>query len=307
MVDLFALTLTWTPGIRGVLVVAVGVIVLMGSVYLMLGTNSGFRLGFLLALTGLMGWMTIMGVIWMIYGIGKTGPAPSWHVLEINRGDLPAAETEVVQTLPPHDELPQAAEFLEEDEDLAAQFEQQPRPPSLGDLLGVKPEIQDDIPLEDGWELLSSSDPQTGEAQATASAYLLEERGLFETSSDYVVLDTYSKGGKPRRDGDEGAIERAGIKIKNSLTLFHPPHYAVVQVRAAIDQPEKPGQPPPLAVPDEEEPVISVVMERDLGSKRRPSFFLTLFSGIVFLVCCNSLNRRERLVNEARSNLPAKV
>jgi hypothetical protein len=307
MVDVLALTLTWTPGIRGVLVVAVGIIVLMGSVYLMLGTNSGFRLGFLLALTGLMGWMTIMGVVWMIYGIGRTGPAPTWEVLEINRGDLTAAENEEARSLPEPDALPEAAEFLEEDDDLAAQFEQQPRPPTLGDLVGVKPEIQDDLPLEDGWHLLSTSDPQTGEAQATASAYLVEERKLFASSSEYVVIDTYSKGGKTRREGDEGSFERAGIKIKNSLTPFHPPHYAVVQVRKAVEQAEKPGQPPPLAVPDEEEPVISVIMERNLGAKRRPSFFLTLFSLVVFLVCCNTLNRRERLVNEARSNLPAKV
>jgi hypothetical protein len=122
-----------------------------------------------------------------------------------------------------------------------------------------------------------------------------------------VVIEAYSRGGKDRRDGTESALERAGIKIKNSLTLFHPPHYAVVQVQKAVDQAEKPGQPPPLAVADENEPVISVIMERNLGAKRRPSFFLTLFSLAVFLVCCNSLNRRERLVNEARSNLPAKV
>jgi hypothetical protein len=307
MVDVLALTLTWTPGIRGVLVVAVGIIVLMGSVYLILGTNSGFRLGFLLALTGLMGWMVIMGVVWMIYGIGRTGPAPTWEVLEMNRGDLTAAELEEARTLPEPDALPEPSEFLEKDDKLRAQFEQQPRPPTLGDLLGVRPEIQDDLPLEGDWHLLSTSDPQTGEAQATASAYLVEERKLFESSSDYVVLEAYSKGGKDRRDGDENSLERAGVKIKNSLTLFHPPHYAVVQVQKAVEQAEKPGQPPPIAVPDENEPVISVIMERNLGAKRRPSFFLTLFSLAVFLVCCNTLNRRERLVNEARSNLPAKV
>jgi hypothetical protein len=254
-----------------------------------------------------MGWMTIMGVVWMIYGIGRLGPAPAWEVLEINRGDLTQAELEQARTLPEPDELPEPSEFLEQDDELRAQFEQQPRPPTLGDLLGVRPDIQDDLPLEDEWQLLSTSDPQTGEAQATASAYLVDERKLFESSSDYVVLEAYSKGGKERRDGDEGALERAGIKIKNSLTIFHPPKYAVVQVQKAVEQAEKPGQPPPLAVPDENEPVISVIMERNLGAKRRPSFFLTVFSLIVFLVCCNSLNRRERLVNEARSNLPAKV
>ena len=72
--------------IRGLLVVLVGVVVLMGSTYLILATNSGFRTGGMLALTGFFGWMTIMGFIWVLYGIGLQGRLPSWHVFEINRG-----------------------------------------------------------------------------------------------------------------------------------------------------------------------------------------------------------------------------
>ena len=41
------------PNIRGVLVVLVGVVVLCGSVYLLLATNTGVRNGFLIALAGL--------------------------------------------------------------------------------------------------------------------------------------------------------------------------------------------------------------------------------------------------------------
>ena len=84
--------ITWSPGFRGILVVAVGVLVLMGSVYLLLATNTGARLGFLLALTGLIGWMTIMGLVWSMYGIGKQGPAASWKVEELNYDDLTQAE-----------------------------------------------------------------------------------------------------------------------------------------------------------------------------------------------------------------------
>lgn len=306
MIDLLA-ALTWNPGIRGVLVVAVAVIVLMGSVFLMLGTNSGFRLGFLLALTGLMGWMVIMGLVWMIYGIGRTGATPTWEVEEINRGDLSQAETEAARSLPDPDTLPEPSEFLDADEDLASQFVQQPKAPTLGDLVGVDAAIGDDIELPGGWELLATSDPQTGEAQATASTYLIEDRKLFASSSDYVVLEAYSKGGKPRNSEGDGAFDRAWLKIKNSLTPRHPPHHAVVQVQQAVVQPTKPGQPPPLPVADESTPVISVVMLRDLGTRRQPAFFLTVFSAIVFGICVSSLNRRERLVAEARSNLPART
>ena len=62
--------LAWDPTIRGVLVVVTAVVVLSGSVYLLLATNTGARLGFLIAAAGLFGWMTIMGVVWWLYGIG---------------------------------------------------------------------------------------------------------------------------------------------------------------------------------------------------------------------------------------------
>ena len=92
--------ITWDPGFRGILVVAVGVLVLMGSVYLLLATNTGARLGFLLALTGLFGWMTIMGLVWSIYGIGKKGPAASWKVEDLNYDDLTQTEVVVARELP---------------------------------------------------------------------------------------------------------------------------------------------------------------------------------------------------------------
>src|SRR3546814_13729784 len=85
--------IAFDPTIRGIRAVGVGVVVLMGSVYLLLATNTGTRLGFLLALTGFFGWMAIMGSIWWIYGIGMQGEAPSWHVVEYNAGDVEAAVT----------------------------------------------------------------------------------------------------------------------------------------------------------------------------------------------------------------------
>ena len=69
----------WEPEIRGILTVIIGFVVLCGSVYLLLGTNIGARLGFLVALTALAGWMALMGSVWWIYGIGLRGPDPSWE------------------------------------------------------------------------------------------------------------------------------------------------------------------------------------------------------------------------------------
>ena len=47
--------MTWDPGFKGVLTVALAVAILCGSVALIVGTNSGARLGFLIALAGFMG------------------------------------------------------------------------------------------------------------------------------------------------------------------------------------------------------------------------------------------------------------
>ena len=62
-------SITFDPFLRGFLSVMVGVVVLFGSVYLLLATNSGPRLGMLLSLAGLFGWFFIMGIIWWIYGL----------------------------------------------------------------------------------------------------------------------------------------------------------------------------------------------------------------------------------------------
>ena len=48
--------------------------VLWAACYLILGTNLGARLGFLVAFAALAGWMFLMGAIWWSYGKGLLGP-----------------------------------------------------------------------------------------------------------------------------------------------------------------------------------------------------------------------------------------
>lgn len=75
--DLLA-ALSWDPNIKGGLYVVIAFVVLCGSPYLLLATNSGARLGFLLAGAGLFGFMLIIGVVWWVYGIGPKGRTPTW-------------------------------------------------------------------------------------------------------------------------------------------------------------------------------------------------------------------------------------
>ncbi|MEJ7583831.1 MAG: hypothetical protein WKF43_07015 [Acidimicrobiales bacterium] len=305
VVDVLA-ALTWSPGVRGVLVVGVGVLVLMGSVYLILATNSGARLGFLLSLTALMGWMTIMGFVWSVYGIGRQGDPATWKVLETST-DLNQTGIEVARDLPVPADLPTPESLLEADPALAEQFPEGPglKRPNLGDLLGVKPDLADTVAqdLPEGWDLLATSDPQTGEALASASNYLTEVSNKFESTDDFIALESFSRGGKDKLKDDANLLDRASFKVQRVVTwpLGHPVHYGVVQVQRVVEQETVPGQAPPLPVADEEQPVLSVIMERDLGTKRLPSVILTIFSAVVFGICCNSLHRRDKLVTEARS------
>lgn len=312
-VDLLLSAITWDPGFRGFLTVVLGAVILGGSVWLILSTNSGWRLGFLLTLTGLAGWMAIMGLVWAMYGIGYQGRLATWKVEEVNYDNLAEANTVDARTVPPRDELPDEAalrEIIDGNEALSTQFPDDPtrRAPQLGDLLSVDPELREDpaladvIETDDGWHLLGAADKQTGEAVAAATAYVTEERGLFESAADFVVLDAWTKGGKSNLE-DDSAFGRAKFKVQRVVTwpLGHPTHRVVVRIQEVVAREAIPGQPPPTPEADAEADVVSVVMVRDLGSRRQPAIFLFFASSIVFAVCCNSLHRRDKLVAKARA------
>ncbi|MEM7096532.1 MAG: hypothetical protein AAF567_26245 [Actinomycetota bacterium] len=83
--------ISWEPEIRGLLTVVLGMAILGGSVWLLLVTNTGTRLGSLIALAGFWGWMFVMGIFWWIYGIGWVGSLPAWEVQDVF-ADEPGAE-----------------------------------------------------------------------------------------------------------------------------------------------------------------------------------------------------------------------
>ncbi|MDG1488857.1 MAG: hypothetical protein P8R36_01065, partial [Actinomycetota bacterium] len=87
----------WEPEIRGALTVLISSLVLFGSIWLILNTNLGNRLGTLIAITGFFGWMVIMGIVWWIYGIGLQGDRPTWQPTEIIFGDPSASESDIAE------------------------------------------------------------------------------------------------------------------------------------------------------------------------------------------------------------------
>jgi hypothetical protein len=304
--------IAWFPEIRNILSLLVGVGILMGSVYLLVATNTGARLGLLIALASLLGWMTIMGLIWMAYGIGLKGSEPTWEAIGINHGDLSQADLAEARELPPFDELPDPEDILVGNPDLEEVVFPEGRAnvpdPTLGQLVEADPELRASLGLDEeglnGWSLLIPSDPIRGEAQASADAALGPNgNGVFQSASEYRVLDAFMFGGEERVPEDAGPLERAWIKVKTTVSnLFgRPEHNAIVQVQRVIPQETEPGEAPPAPEVDPDAPVESVILIRDYGDKRFPPFMVTLVSAILFALTCNALHRRDKIVTRNRA------
>ena len=321
--------LAWDPEIRGFMAVFAGVVVLMGSVWLLLALNTGTRLGTLVAVTGFFGWMVIMALVWWIYGIGWAGNAPTWQLREINVGDLDAAALEQATTLPDASELPSAFNLVLDSDDPVAQAEfglvtrdtltpdqiegldaeeiealvadelARNRATTLSELAAVSPGVISDAESSGrlnfgGWTLLSTA--EAGEAQASAVAMLLESPDLtFTAQEDFKLLDAYTVGGKRGLPDDPNRLDRIWTQIRTALTITHPTRYGIVQVQEVVHQKLLPGQTPPRPVVDESKPVISVIMVRDLGNLRLKPALVTLGSLCIFAALCLFLHERDKL------------
>jgi hypothetical protein len=293
--------IAWNPGLRGALSVLVGVVVLMGSIYLILATNTGARLGMLLALAGLSGWLVILTFYWTVSppAIGPTGPLPTWEPVEIiynSDGVDPA--TEVADSLP----QPEAVAAIRDDilannPEVAEAFA---NTPSLSEIASENPGLVEDAALG-GWSVVAGT--EAGEAQAAADAVLVEE-GVFSATSDYVKLEVFEIGGKPDRDDvpDDEWYEEAWTRIRYKVetTVFwkHPPHYAVVEVQAVTPQETRPGEAPPRPEADPDAPVISVVLVRDLGNQRGTPGLYFVISLSFFVIFTLMLHFRDKTLDK---------
>jgi hypothetical protein len=250
------LALTWDPQIRGAVILLAAILILPGSVYLLLLTNLGARLGFLVTVAGLAGWMMLLSLLWTLTpsGTGPKGRDPRWVVKSAVTGPVGA-------TAPPA-----LAEF--------------PR---------------------GGWKSLAEGEAERAEAQTAADEFFTKsEEGKaqfgFTETSDYIPLNAYAKGGQEHH--------LFGVEIQGKgLTYAHDAHFTVVQV-----QPNKnagvqvaAGQTPPAPEPDESKPVVTILLERDLGTRRLPPFLVFVSSTTIFVITALAMHRRDRLAARLRA------
>ncbi|MBU3701401.1 MAG: hypothetical protein FGM58_05060 [Acidimicrobiia bacterium] len=295
--------LAWNPGIRGILVVLVGVVVLCGSVYLLLGTNLGARLGLLVALTGLFGWLVILTLIWWLTppAIGPRGNPASWKPVEVYiNGGGDAAKTEPLERLVAPSSLPSSSRILAANPQLAEEY---PNGFTLSDLKGSHADIVEQyLPADslDGWKLVSTAN--AGEAQTAADAALVAS-GLFQTNGEYKKLDVWQFGGKPTLADDcpdGGSLCRAWHRVSSAFEIKNPPHFAVVQVQRVVPQATVPGQAPPIPKVDPAQPVISVVLIRDIGNERVIPFLYFVISLSLFVLFAWALHSRDKTLMKNR-------
>ena len=257
------LAIGWEPELRGLLTVIIGVVILCGSVYGIMATNMGTRLAFLVAAAGLAGWMMLMGIVWMIYGIGLRGPDPTWQAVPGAGVLRDVGALGSAGVLDPNADVPENATATE------------------------SAEVVRDTFLDQGWIVLDTASPAFGQAQAAATELLIEE-GAF-AAGQFEIVEVFDTGG-----------ERYP-KINDSLdflAFWHTPHYVVAEAAALVPVREEPGRAPARPEIDEERQREYVYMIRDLGARRQPPAVLALGAGLVFFSLCYLLNRRDRVLKE---------
>lgn len=305
------------PHIRGVLVVLVGVGVLIGSVYLLLATNTGVRAGFLIAMAGLFGWLFSMGGIWTIYGIGLRGKDPSWVAKEINYSRSGEAINPVLNKLPPGSELSDPlklmAGYLEKNPKAQAEITKAEgesfKATTLTKAVTAAPSLKKKVDAElNGWRILGESDSRRGDAAAAADAALIASQafGAETASSSYTTKDVFFFGGKGGAEpetvkGERSTVSQIWHRVQTVFEPKNPALYAAVTVQQNQIQTVAPGEAPPPAQINDKADTVTVLLERNLGFRRLPSALFTLFTGIIFFVLVWMLHRRDKRAMKERA------
>jgi hypothetical protein len=255
--------ITWDPFIRGVLIIAVAIIVLPGSVYLLLSTNTGVRVGFMLAMAGLWGWIFIMAVVWAVFGIGDVGRAAGWKTAEVITGDV---NQSAVLTGFPSDKKWKPVDVAD---------------PEYADVSSAADKV-----------LASSaaSAPTPGKAESGGVSEAPRFPPPFSTPDQYVQVAHYRS--------DPTTVYH--LRKHKFTPLGHDKHIDVVQAQPVITQPDTGGA-PAAPTADKSKPITTVVLVRDLGSLRQPPIFIAIAAFLLFAVFCGLLHRRDKLIHAAQT------
>jgi len=256
----------WYPTILGVLVVIAAVALFCGTPYLLLATNMGARLGFLVAVACLSGLMILISLLWLTNPSPVNtlkGRIPSWKAVQsISNGDYAKAKAAAVRDI-----NNSGHEASEED------------------ATNLKPAVD--------LNLILTKNEQTGEIESGAGG----KYATYSAATDYLVTKNQVTGG-----GGQFQVDFGGGWPWIHISL-HTPKYAVVttcKVDPSLAPTEVPygAKPPtPKCAPGDRQ---LLVLERDLGSLRVPPFVAFLAFSLLFGLTLLCLHWRERDLQEMR-------
>ena len=319
--------LKWDPTIRGILFPGIMIVILCGGSYMIMATNMGNRLGFLVALTALVGWMFLMSIAWLLYGIGLKGPEPHWEVQEVITGNnlvkvaqyRPAAV--LATTVFDDAKLCVNVDAIKgaNDADTARLLE------TANDAAAKRRAA---VAEQVGWRPICEGTPVRGDAQATVDANIVRSTAdpaktplaVFTKANEYTPVAAWDRG------GDNQLFTIGNHKF---FPFHHSAHWfatVVAPVKTEITKTPVmgPGQVQakddagaPLFketttylkdatgrfVVDQAKPATTVLSLRDQGSKRKPPFILFIFSGAALAILLSVLHRRDKQVMAAMSTV----
>ena len=190
----------WYPTILGVLVVLAAVSLFCGSVYLLLATNLGARLGFLVAAAGLSGFMVLLSCLWLTTASPLNtlkGRVPTWKAVEsIKGGDLSQSKIPAVRAITKADEV-------------------------------TDPTEQSNVKATVDQVVVTPVGTPSSNAVAATNKF-----AIYTQSTDYLVPTYYETGGG-------NLFSQVKVDVNGQFPVLHvslhKPHYAVVNI-CPIDQ-----------------------------------------------------------------------
>jgi hypothetical protein len=281
--SVLAATFTWDPFIRGVVILVLFIVLLPGSVYLVLSTDVGARLGFLLMAAGMSGMLCLLAILWIpLASTADVGRPNSWKPLEVLTGDYAKQITVKSAASLPVDNL---ASTKAPTKDLKTRHWYWPLQTCS----------------DSGWHKIDPSlinDPESEAdkvlvANTAASSVGPALTSPFSAATDYVYVDGF-------QIGQNGGCLFAVSRHKIYMPLARGAHIVVLRVKPTLPVLNLGGA-PPAAQPDPNGAYTYVVMERNLGSVRQPQALLAISMGITFLVICYVLHTRDKEKEQAEA------
>lgn len=314
----------WDPTILGVLTVLSGVVLFCGSVYLLLATNLGARLGFLIAASGLTGLMVLLSTLWLTTSTPLNSPKgriSQWIPISCPKSNPTCADVATLQDAPIKD-------FVKLANDGAMQQRSELAP-------------SDYTQLRPGFEAANVTKAVVGDAKPPVQPYAKVDSAqanllltkVFDFAGDAVdkqaQLDDLVKSGqgnsaqaqtlRQQIAADQTAAKDPKTRQLRSyvfgggpkLIFWHHPQYAAVEYCPAIPPSTDPNvQPNPHGLfCNTDAGTKWFLMRYDYGSIRLPPLMYLLVSLALFATCLYALHTRElaqrRAARAATTPVPA--